>query len=185
MPAFLAEAGDPTAQFGVASPITTSTIVEREGYQNIQAPGGECNGTGGWDGQAPPRDCGYRYGTLQLSLGYGSLLGDPALDTASKDILKLGGTYGSFFEVPPLDPDAQGGDPLGHTFDDCPYWPAGSASALDELIFTGEKLPVKKLARLKPGKTVKLSGGQVEPESNDDFSGETVIAWNLTIKRAR
>jgi hypothetical protein len=185
MPAFLAETGDPNAQFGIASPIRIDTLVEREGYQNIQAPGGECNGTGGWDGERPAADCGHRSGTIELNLGYGSYLGDPALDAATKDIFKVSGHYGNFYEVPPLVPDALGGDPIGHTFDNCPYWPAGSASALDELIFTGEKLPVSKLARMKPGKSVKLSGGEVEPESSEDFSGETVVAWNLTMKRVR
>jgi len=184
MPALLAEPGDLGAKYGAPMPIRISTIAEREGYQNIQAPGGECNGTGGWDGEKPPRDCGPRFGTLELSLGYGSYLGDPALDAATKDIFKVSGSYGNFFEVPPLTPDDPG-EPIGHTFDDCPYWPAGTASDLDQLIFTGEKLPVSKLAKLKPGKSVKLSGGEVEPESNEDFSGETVVAWNLTIKRAR
>ena len=182
LPALLAKPGDPTAKYGFAQPIEVPVNAEREGYQNIQAPGGTCNGTGGWDGQAPPKDCGLRVGWIDLSIGYAHPLGG-AFNTNTKDILKLSGSYDDFLGFVPLEPGRWEGDPIGHTYENCPFWPAGSAAALDDLVMTGEKLPVAKLAKLKPGKTIKLSGGEVEPDANDDFSGETVIAWNMKIKR--
>jgi hypothetical protein len=113
--------------------------------------------------------------------------GDPAapgvVSQNTKDVLRLGGRYTDFFVVPAL-PGSEGeGLPIGQTYENCPYWPAGDASGVDELITTGEKLPVAKLAKLRVGKTLKLSGGEQEPEAAGDFSGETTIAWNLTIKR--
>jgi hypothetical protein len=183
LPALLAEPGDPSAEYGFAMPIEIDVNAEREGYQNIQAPGGACNGTGGWDGQAPARDCDLRYGTLQLSLGYGDPAAPGVVNANTKDILRLGGRYTDFFVVPAL-PGSDDGLPIGHTYENCPFWPAGSAAGTDELITTGEKLPVAKLAKLKPGQSLKISGGEVEPETSDDFTGETTIAWNMTIKRA-
>lgn len=185
-PALLAKPGDEGAPYGFAAQsIEVPVIADREGYQNIQSPGGECNGTGGWDGQPPANDCqGVRAGWLDLSIGYGHPLGG-ALTQNTKDILKLSGSYSDFLGAIPLQGGRWEGDPLGHMYENCPFWPAGSAAALDQLILTGEKLPAAKLARLKPGKSIKLSGGEQEPEANDDFSGETTIAWNMTIKRVR
>lgn len=182
MPAVLAQPGDMGAKYGAPSAIPVQVNAEREGYQNIQAPGGACNGTGGWNGETVARDCGLRFGWLELTLGYGHPLGG-AIEQNTKDILKLGGSYTDFQPVVPLTPGPWEGDPLGHTYENCPFWPAGSSAALDQLILTGEKLPVAKLAKLKQGKTIKLSGGEQEPEAGDDFSGETTIAWNMTIKR--
>jgi hypothetical protein len=182
MPALLAAPGDEGAKYGFAQPIPVSVNAEREGYQNIQAPGGECNGDGGWDGQPIARDCGLRFGWLDLTIGYAHPLGG-TLGKNTRDVLKVSGHYSDFEPVVPLVPGRWEGDPMGHTFENCPYWPAGSASAIDDLILTGEKLPAAKLARLKPGKTIKLSGGEQEPETNDDFTGETTIAWNMKIKR--
>lgn len=183
MPALLAKPDDQGAKYGFAEPILVPVTAEREGYQNIQAPGGECNGTGGWDGEAPAPDCGQRFGFLELGLGYASGTGIATLDNNTRDILRLSGRYGSF-ESSPF--PAGDGDPIGHTFENCPYWPAGSASGVDELITTGAKLPAAKLAKVKVGKSVKLSGGEVEQGSpGGDFAGETTIAWNLTLKRVR
>lgn len=183
MPALLAEPGDQGAQYGFAAPIRVSTHAEREGSQNIQAPGGNCNGTGGWNGDRPPADCGLRFGALELSLGWGDPTAPGVVNANTKDVLRLGGRYTDFFDLPPLPGNEGAGDPIGHTYQNCPYWPAGNASGVDELITTGEKLPVAKLAKLKRGKSLKVSGGEQEPETNDDFSGETTLAWNLTIKR--
>jgi hypothetical protein len=182
-PALLAEPGDAGAEYGFAQPILVDTNAEREGYQNIQAPGGNCNGTGGWDGQAPAPDCGLRFGTLRLSLGYGDPAAPGLVNQNTKDVLRLSGRYDDFFVVPALPGSEGNGLVIGQTFDNCPYWPAGQASGVDELITTGEKVPVAKLAKLKVGKSLKVSGGDQEPETSDDFSGETTIAWNLTIKR--
>ncbi len=182
LPAVLAEVADQGAQYGVPAPITTNITAEREGYQNIQAPGGECNGTGGWDGVQLANDCGQRYGTLSFTLGYSSNTG-AVVNQNTRDILRLAGQYAGF-EASPF--PAADGEPIGHTFENCPYWPAGFASGLDELITTGEKLPAAKLAKVKVGKSVKLSGGEVEPgAAGGDFTGETTIAWNLTLKRVK
>ena len=102
----------------------------------------------------------------------------------TKDVLRLSGRYDDFFVVPALPGSEGDGLVIGQTFDNCPYWPAGQASGVDQLITTGEKLPVAKLAELKPGKSLKISGGEQEPEASGDFDGETTIAWNLTIRRA-
>ena len=182
MPALFAKPGDPSAKYGFAMPIEVSVNADREGYQNIQAPGGVCNGTGGWDGQQLPKDCDLRFGTLELGLGYGDPAAPGIVNDNTKDVLRLSGRYTDFFVVPPLAGETDG-EPIGHTYQNCPYWPAGSASGLDQLVVTGEVLPVAKLVKLKKGKSVKLSGGAQEPETSDDFSGETTIAWNLTIKR--
>jgi hypothetical protein len=181
MPALLAKPGDPSAKYGYAQPIEVSVNAEREGYQNVQAPGGTCNGTGGWNGQAPAPDCGLRFGFVDLSIGYGSPLGIVQQNT--KDILRVNGRYSDFQPVVPLQPGRWEGDVIGNTFVDCPFWPAGQAARIEQLIETGVKLPVGKLARLKPGKTLKLSDGAQETETSEDFSGETTIAWNMKIKR--
>jgi hypothetical protein len=138
MPALLAEPGDPVAQYGYAMPFEVQVNAEREGYQNIQAPGGNCNGTGGFDGQQPAKDCDLRYGTLQLSLGYGSSSTAPAVSQNTKDVIHLSGRYTDFDVLPPLPGNDARGLPIGQTFQNCPYWPAGSASALDELILAGQ-----------------------------------------------
>jgi hypothetical protein len=182
LPALLAAPGDAGAKYGFAAPLTVDVTATREGYQNIQSPGGDCGGTGGWDGQTIPSDCGPRYGMLELGLGYGSGTGVAVVDQNTRDILRLSGRY-TGFEASPF--PAGEGDPIGHTFANCPYWPAGTASDVDELVTTGEKLPVAKLAKLKLGKTLKVSGGEVEPEASGDFIGETTIAWNLKLKRVR
>lgn len=78
------------------------------------------------------------------------------------------------------------GAPIGHSFANCAYWPAGPASSLDQLIETGERLPVAKLAKLKRGKSVKLSGGEQERGApGGDFTGETTVTWNLKLTRVR
>ena len=183
----LARPDDEMARYGYAEPIPAIAMADREGVQDIQAPGGECNGTGGWNGESPAKDCGRRFGRIDLRIGYGPPLTGIAPSALSKDVLNVSGHYEQFADTQDsIDPATFAGDPLGHTYENCPYWADGPASpAVDELLATGEKFPVKKLAAIKKGKTVTISGDERQSSAAGDFSGETLTTWNLKLKRVK
>jgi hypothetical protein len=179
-PALFAEPGDAAAPYGVAAAIDGYAKASREGTQNIQAPGGACNGTGGGQ-QGPAPDCGDRSGLLHFHLGYATI--PEATPTAANTtaFLKLTGGYDKF-DVP------YGTDELvlGQTFQNCPFWSATAAAAgTDQLLTAGDKITVGKLAKLKVGKTLKLSGSAEQPYASGDFEGKTINAWNVALKRVR
>jgi hypothetical protein len=183
----LAQVGDQGAKYGAPMPVPATAMVDREGDQQIDSPGGACNGEGGWNGEQPAKDCGRRFGRIDLRIGYGLPYSEPALAAAYKDVLTVTGHYDQFAEVhDSSDPATFSGDPLGHTYENCPYWADGPASpAIDELLEAGEKFPVKKLSALKKGKSKTISGDERTESVQGDFNGETLTTWNLKLKRVK
>lgn len=161
---------------------------DREGsVQTIQAPGGACNGTGGYTGGAPKRDCDEsRQGRVELQLGYAAYGIDPAPPAGR---FQVAGRYRSFIDtpVPQVDPtEPTEGKALSLTFENCPYWAMGSASpSSDELVPTTGKLPLKQLRTLAKGKTVKTSGAKRVRYAEGDFKGDTLHTWNIKLKRIK
>lgn len=183
----LAQPGDEMAQYGAPEPIPAIAMADREGGQDIQAPGGACNGTGGWDGTPIPKDCGRRFGGIGLRVGYGLPYSEPATSAMYKDVLTVTGHYEQFAATQDSsDPTTFTGDPLGHTYENCPYWADGAASpAVDELVAAGERVPLKRLAALKKGKSMTISGDERVKSAQGDFYGETSTTWNVKLKRVK
>ncbi len=177
MPALLASPSDKIAQYGAAQEMAAGARVEREGYQNIQAPGGDCNGTGGWDGQRPPRDCGERSGLLRFHLGWGAA---PSAGGGPEDVagrLKLSARYDAFTDLEL---------PLGHTFENCPFWaPSAIGPGSDELVVASERFSVAKLAKLKKGRSLKVVADATETYDEGDFGGQTINTWTLKLTRLK
>ena len=187
--ATLALPKDTLAQYGFPGfAIPFRVDANREGSeQTIIASGGACNGTGGWDGSAPKRDCDEdRQGRVDLQLGYAAYGINPAPRAGH---FQVAGRYDSFVDtiVPQVVPTgATEGEPLGNTFENCPYWAEGSASpSSDELAPAVGKLPLGKLRALAKGKTVKASGHKRERYAEGDFTGDTLHTWNIKLERLR
>ena len=172
----LALKSDRLAKYEYAPAIPAVVSVEREGTMDQRA---ACGGTGG-GGQGPQRDCGTRHGRVQLEAGWDNLVG-----------FRVGGSYDNFsmpsgdeaLNVPIAAPTS--GDPLGHTFENCPILLATGSRAADELLSVTKQLSQRKLPR--KGRTLKISGGDVEELKDPDGerSSRTVTAWNLKLKRIR
>jgi hypothetical protein len=188
---------DTLAQYGYPGfSIPFRVVANREGSEEtIIAPGGACNGTGNWDGTRPKRDCDEeRHGRVDLQLGYAAYGINPAPRAGH---LQVAGKYYSFIDPipeggslgPVPEPEPTGvaeGEPLGQTFENCPYWAEGSASpSTDELVPAVGKLPLGKLRVLPKGKTVKASGHKRETYAEGDFKGDTLHTWNLKLKRIK
>jgi hypothetical protein len=183
----LADPKDPMAEHGFADPIRGVVSAKRESVQQIDAPGGECNGDGGWNGEKPPPDCGSRFGTVGLNFGYGDPSGMAPPTKANSKLLHVRGHYDQFVEgAAPNHGEAESwtGEPLGHTFDDCPFWAATETPAgVDDLLPGGERLPIAKLTKLRKGKALKVSGGDRIEYVSGDFNGDTASDWKLEITR--
>jgi hypothetical protein len=187
--ATLALPKDTLAQYGIPGfAIPFRVVANREGSEEtILAPGGVCNGTGDWDGSAPKRDCDEeRRGRVDLQLGYGAYGISPAPRAGH---FQVAGRYYSFIDgfVPQAEPTGPTvGEPLGHTFENCPYWAEGSASpSSDELAPAVGKLPLGKLRVLPKGKTVRASGHKRERYAEGDFTGDTLHTWNIKLERIK
>jgi hypothetical protein len=178
-PALLASIGDELAPYGLSNEMTARADVEREGYQNIQAPGGACNGTGG-GGIGPGPDCGPRSGLLWFRLTWAPDLLAPEGGENVTGRFKLGGRYQGFTHPLTGVEDL----PIGHTYDNCPYWATTpSAAGGDELLIASEKLSVGKLAKLKKGRSLKVVADAEESYADGDFTGKTLNTWTLKLKR--
>lgn len=189
--ATLALPKDTLAQHGIPGfSIPFRTVVTREGSsETIQAPGGACNGTGGWNGVRPDQDCDEtRYGRLDSQLGYATYSGGVAPRAGR---FQVAGHYGGFIDddgfVPrPTPTEPSEGKALSLTFRNCPYWATGAASpANDQLVPASAQLPLRKLRNLAKGRTVKASGHKRIAYAEGDFKGDTLHTWNIRIRRVR
>lgn len=187
--ATLALPEDTLAQYGsLGFAIPFRVNANREGSEEtIAAPGGACNGTGDWDGIAPKRDCDEdRRGRVDLQLGYAAYGVNRAPRAGH---FQVAGHYYSFIDgfVPQVTPtEPLEGEPLSHTFENCPYWAEGSASpSSDELAPAVGKLPLGKLRALRPGKTLKASGHKRATYAEGDYTGDTLHTWNIALKRIK
>jgi hypothetical protein len=178
----LAEDGYP----GFAIPFAISA--NREGSEEvILAAGGDCNGTGNWDGTRPKRDCDEdRQGRLDLQLGYSAY----GINRAPRPgHFQVAGKYYSFIDSIVPEPNGTGpaeGKALSLTFENCPYWAKGSASpSTDELAPATGRLPLGKLRALRVGKTLKASGHKRETYAEGDYTGDTLHAWNIKLERIK
>jgi hypothetical protein len=183
--ALLAAPGDQMAEHGYADPVYGVATVKREADVNIVAPGGNCNGTGGWDGTKPPPDCGFRFGRIGLNIGYGAPDGFSPPTKQDSNLLHVRGPYDQFStEAPEGDYANLVGEPLGHTYADCAFWARHpSPAGVDRLLPGGERVPAAKLARLKKGKKLTVSGGDRIAYADGDFNGDTTSDWKLKLTR--
>jgi hypothetical protein len=171
---------DKIADYGYAQPIPAVVRAERDGEIDSSA---GCGGTGHSTQQPPPKDCGIRYGRVQLRVGYHALtafsvdghydnFGTPAPGETDDIVHPL---------VPPTD-----GLPLGQVYQNCDFiLPSQLAPANDDLTTVSKRLSTARLP--KKGKTLKISGGDQDEATSDDGerSAQTSIAWNLKLKRVR
>ena len=171
---------DKVADYGYAQPIPAVIRAERDG--EIKSSAG-CGGTGGSTQQPPPKDCGIRYGRVQLRVGYHAL-------TA----FSIDGHYDNFARPAPGDTDdlvhplvpPTSGLPLGQVYENCDFiLPTALAPADDDLTTVSKRLSTSRLP--KKGKTLKISGGDQNEATSEDGqrSAQTSIAWNLKLKRVR
>ena len=177
---------DRFAQYGYPQGIPAVVRVERDGEIKSSA------GCGGTDGrppgsggsqQPPPKDCGIRYGRIQLQVGYHAL-------TA----FSVSGHYDNFSHPAPGETDdivhplvpPTSGEHLAAVYENCPFLlPSGMAPARDDLTLATKQISVKRLP--KKGKTLKISAGDQEDLADPDGqrTAQTSVAWNLRLKRIR
>jgi hypothetical protein len=189
--ATLALPKDTLAQHGFPGfAIPFRAVATREGSsETIQAPGGACDGTGGWNGVRPDEDCDEkRYGRLDSQLGYAAYSGGrPPRDGH----FQVAGRYGNFLDddgfIPqPAPTEPSEGKALPLMFEHCPYWAAGEAGpSSNQLVPASAKLPLRKLRALAKGRTAKASGHKRTDYAEGDFKGDTLHTWNIKIKRIR
>ena len=168
------------ADYGYAQPIPAVVRAERDG--EIKSSAG-CGGTGHSTQQPPPKDCGIRYGRVQLRVGY------HALTAFSVD-----GHYDNFARPAPGETDdivhplvpPTSGLPLGQVYENCDFiLPTQLAPANDDLTTVSKRLATSRLP--KKGKTLKISGGDQDEATSEDGqrTAQTSVAWNLKLKRVR
>jgi hypothetical protein len=176
----IAALNDKFAEYGFPQGIPAVVQVDRDG--EIKSWAG-CGGTGGSTQQPPPKDCGLRWGRIQLQVGYHAL-------TA----FSVSGHYDNFSRPAPGETDdlipppfpPKSGDVLGGVYENCAWiLPSGMAPANDDLTAATKQLSVKRLP--KKGKTLKISGGDRDEAADPDGQrkAETSVAWNLRLKRIR
>ena len=180
----IATLNDKGAPYGYVQGIPAVVQVNRDGEIKSSAGCGGTDGTpGGGSQQPPPKDCGLRWGRIQLKVGYHAL-------TA----FSVSGHYDNFSHVPAGETDdlipppfaPKEGDVLGSVYANCAWIvPGGMASANDDLTMATKQLSVKRLP--KKGKTLKISGGDQDHVADPDGqrTAETSVAWNLSLKRIR
>lgn len=177
---YLASPSDEGAQYGAPLEMSGGAKVSREADLKIDAVNGPpCGGTGG-GGAAPPPDCGERSGLLRFGLGYDVSWLAPEGGENVAGRLKLTGRY---VEVDDAGLDVQ---PLDMSYENCPFWAdSTTAAASSELMIASEKLPVRKLAGLKKGKSITVAGDAREQYADGDFAGDTLNAWTIRLKRVK
>jgi hypothetical protein len=172
---------DTLTELGYSTGIEGVVEIEREG--DIQSSAG-CGGTGGSTQQPPPKDCGVRYGRVVLQPGFHAL-------TA----FSVGGDYDHFGTpaegdtdeiVPPVGPPRDG-QHLDATYKNCPILLPSGFDVRTRLTTVGKQLSQRRLARLRKGKTLKLSGGDRDTFADEDGqrTAETSVAWTLRLKRIK
>jgi hypothetical protein len=182
--------GNPLYQTTHGDPFFSPTVqvsasADMEGEMSAQGPPdpSQCDDNGG--GVEPqPQDCGQVVGFLDVKLSY--LLDDELWVTG--DSQGWGQTVVS----------GGGGDELRNAFQNCPYWNGGpydASEAEGDLIFAGDKLPEKDVFNAKKKKFV-LNGSEREcyddsgitvcgRDASDQFYGEILNAWKLTLRRTK
>lgn len=182
--------GNPAYSFTHGDPYFTPTIqvsasADAEGEFTAQGPPDptQCEDNGG--GVEPqPIVCDQVVGFIDVKLSY--LLDD--------ELWVTGDAQGWGQQVV----SGGGGDELRNAFGNCPYWNGGpydAASAEGDLIFAGEKLLEKDVFNKKKKKFV-LNGGEREcfddsgitvcgRDATDQFYGEILNTWKLTLKRVK
>jgi hypothetical protein len=180
--------GNPLYDISHGDPLISPTIrafasADVEGTAWAQGPPdpSQCEDNGG--GVEPqPQDCGQVVGFLDVKLGY--ILDD--------EILVSGDSQGWGQAVV----SDGSGDELRNAFQNCPYWeygPYDDAAAQGDLVFVQEKLTPKQLFDAKRKKIV-LDGSEREcyddsgitacgRDASDQFYGEILNTWKLTLKR--
>jgi hypothetical protein len=160
--------------------INGTATVEREGdYTVLPTPYDEdaCGppvaiGDGNGDGP-PPKDCGTRETTMILQPGYDNdLQSDPddfLVPLVEPTSLRLDGNLGPY-----------------ETFQECPYWVGGGTGPSEDALLQSwaEAAPFKRFYE-KRRKSMVFSGDRDMNFTAPNFTGRTLIAWNLRLKRVK
>jgi hypothetical protein len=127
-------------------------------------------GDAGGEVEPPIKDCGTRDASISLTPGYER---EPIDDVDGLTPLIPNGS---------LILDGELGAWLGYL--ECPYWIGGGNDGPSEesLLQSWEVFPEKKLFD-KRRKSIVVSGDRTVNHRNPGFTGKTLIAWNLRLKR--
>ncbi len=180
-PAYSFTHGDP--YFAPTIQVSASADMEGETWAQGPPDASQCDDNGG--GVEPqPQDCGQVVGFMDVKLSY--LLDDELWVTG--DSQGWGQTVVS----------GGGGEELRNAFQNCPFWNGGpydEAAAEGDLIFAGDKLLEKDVFNKNKKKFV-LNGAEREcfddsgitacgRDATDQFYGEILNTWKLTLKRVK
>ena len=118
----------------------------------------------------PVKDCGVREASISLQPGYDHEViedADGIAPLAHRNALFLSGELGAW---------------LGYL--DCPYWIGGGDDGPSEesLLQSWEVFPEKRLFD-KRRRTIVISGDRTVSHRAPGFTGKTLIAWNLRLRR--
>jgi hypothetical protein len=164
--------------------------VERNGDYSVnygEVDESRCPGVGGGDGGGPdPKDCGIRDGRFNVSLFFHERIGDDDLfvpigkPQPERNNLKL---QGSNYEW--IGGALGSGATLDFVYLNCPLLMQGAYVEKAGNIFTsGAKISERKLLRGKQRKIV-VSGHHIQSRSEGEYTGKTIIAWNLRLTRVK
>jgi hypothetical protein len=165
--------------------LVADLTAERNGDYNVGQPSSNCDGPngGGVDPTPRPKDCGTRTGTTNLKFFY-HLGGDDDLfvplpgdnRNLDKDRLKLdafGERYGT-------------GSDLSGTYENCPFMLEPGYAENQGLLYTSAaKANENRIIKTKKGKSIVISGSTIANVGEGNYSGKTIIAWNLRLKRVK
>jgi hypothetical protein len=166
--------------------LTMKATAERNADVTVHASdiGPNCGDNGGADpGYVPPaKDCGVRTGTIDAKLYFHDAVPEDELfvplppGTKEKNHLSLEGTNDRW---------AGGASELRSTYTNCPWPTTGNyADDIGRLWISPGKIPESRLFDKKRKKLV-ISGDNIVKLSSGNVTGQTIIAWNLRMKRVK
>jgi hypothetical protein len=171
--------------------IAADITAERNGDFKAGQPSAACEGPNG-GGVIPdeqrPKDCGTRTGktSLKLFFNLGGLDDDLYVPLPGdkkdldKDRLKLD-AFGESY----TGPNGRSGS-LDGTFENCPFLLEPGFAENQGLLYTSAaKVSENKIIKTKKGKSIVISGSTIANVGEGDYSGKTIIAWNLRMKRVK
>jgi hypothetical protein len=164
------------------NPLVLDSTAKRDTDFTYGQPGPRCDGEngGGVDPSLQVKDCGTRTGTIRARFFYDwrGVLDDaiPTDHSRDKNQLKLE-TYG---------PEYNGSESgkLDETYRNCSLNGQTWAERQGVTYTTGNKLVEKQLFN-KKRKSFLVSGSYITPITENDYTGQTILAWNLKLTRVK
>jgi hypothetical protein len=164
--------------------------VERNGDYSVnygEVDKDRCPGVGGGGGEGPaPKDCGVRDGRFHVNLYFhdgspdGDLFVPIGKNVPERNRLKLAGSSYEWFG------GALGsGGTLDFVYLNCPMLMPGAYVERAGAIFSSAaKVSERQLMRSKRRKFV-ISGHVIQNRGEGEYTGKTIIAWNLRLTRVK